>query len=223
MIAALAGMFFGGSAIWTSVAVGAILVVAIAVAGSLTVLPAMLGWLGDRVEKGRIPLLSRRRPNGDSRIWGAVLDRVLRRPVLSAALAGGLLLLLAVPALFMKTADVGIDDLPRSLAIMQTYDRIQEAFPGGPLPAVVAIEAERRRGSRRAGRRSRDCAKEAIATGLMADPITVQTSPKAASRSCPIPLAGSGTDETSFRALERAPRRGHSGAPSGRFPESKRR
>ena len=63
VIAALAGMFFGGSQIWTSIAIGAILVVAIAVAGSLTVLPALLGWLGDRVEKGRIPLLSRGEQN----------------------------------------------------------------------------------------------------------------------------------------------------------------
>ena len=55
VIVALAGLFFGGTAIWTSIAVGTIMVVAIAVAGSLTVLPALLSWLGDRVEKGKIP------------------------------------------------------------------------------------------------------------------------------------------------------------------------
>src|ERR671919_4671 len=140
VIAALAGMFLGGSAIWTSVAVGAILVVAIAVAGSLTVLPATLGWLGHRVERGRVPLASRRR-DGDSRIWGGIVDRVLRRPAVSAVLPSGPLVLLAVPALGMKTAESSIDDLPRSLPIMQTYDRIQKSFPGGPLPAVIAIDA----------------------------------------------------------------------------------
>jgi RND superfamily putative drug exporter len=201
VIAALAGMFFGGSQLWTSIAIGAILVVAIAVAGSLTVLPAMLGWLGDRVEKGRIPLLSRRRQNRDSRIWGAVLDRVLHRPALSAALAAGLLLLLAVPALFMKTADAGIKEFPASLAVVQSYDRIQEAFPGGPLPAVVAIQAadvsapavQKAIGQLR---------QEAIATGLMADPITVETSPHGRVALVSIPLTGSGTDEASFRALD---------------------
>jgi uncharacterized membrane protein YdfJ with MMPL/SSD domain len=201
VIAALAGMFFGGSAIWTSVAIGTILVVAIAVTGSLTVLPATLGWLGDRVEKGRIPLVSRRRQNGDSRIWGGILDRVLRRPVLSAALAGGLLLLLAVPALSMETAEVGPDDLPRSLAIMQTYDRLQEAFPGGPSPAVVAIEAGDvappavRTGIAR-------LRAEAVASGLMSDPITVQPSPNGRVTLVSVPLAGNGTDEASSRALD---------------------
>src|SRR5918996_218162 len=96
VIAALAGMFLGGSAIWTSIAVGAILVVAIAVAGSLTVLPATLGLLGDRVERGRVPLVSRRR-DGDSRVWGGIVDRVLRRPAVSAVVASGPLVLPAVP------------------------------------------------------------------------------------------------------------------------------
>jgi len=200
VIAALAGMFFGGSEVWTSVGIGAILVVAIAVAGSLTVLPATLSVLGDRVEKGRIPFLWRRRQNGDSRIWGAILDRVLRRPAVSAALAGGLLLLLAAPALFMKTADAGIDELPRSLAVMQTYDRMQEAFPGGPLPAVVAIEAPDVAAPAVQGAigHLRD---RAIATGLMADPITVQSSPNGRVALVSISLAGNGTDEPSFRAL----------------------
>ncbi len=68
---AMAGMFLGGSRIWTAFAIGTILVVAIAVIGSLTVLPAMLAWLGDRVEKGRVPIIGRRkRSGGDSRAWG---------------------------------------------------------------------------------------------------------------------------------------------------------
>ena len=85
VIAALAGMFLGGTAIWTSIGIGTIMVVAIAIAGSLTVLPATLSWLGDRVEKGRIPFLGRRaQAAGGSRVWGAVLDRVLARPLVSA-------------------------------------------------------------------------------------------------------------------------------------------
>jgi uncharacterized membrane protein YdfJ with MMPL/SSD domain len=201
VIAALTGMFFGGSQTWTSVGIGAILVVAIAVAGSLTVLPATLGWLGDRVEKGRIPLLSRRRQNRDSRIWGAIIDRVLHRPVVSAALAGGLLVLLAVPVLSLKTADSGINEFPRSLAVMQTYDRIQEAFPGGPLPAVVAIEARDVTAPAVQGAIGH-LREEAIATGLMADPITVRSSANGRVALVSVPLAGNGTDEASFRALE---------------------
>ncbi len=199
VIAAVAGMFFGGSGIWTSVAIGTILVVAIAVAGSLTVLPATLGWLGDRVERGRIPLLSRRR-SGDSRLWGAILDRVLRRPALAAALAGGLLLVLAVPALSMRTEEGGPDDLPRSLAAMQTYDRIHEAFPGEPVRAVVAID---RGGAGAAAVRDgiARLREQAVATGLMAEPITAEESPSGHVTLVSVPLAGSGTNETSAHAL----------------------
>lgn len=201
VIAAVAGMFFGGAAVWTSVAIGTILVVAIAVVGSLTVLPATLGWLGDRVEKGRIPLLGRKRGSSESRLWGGIVDRVLRRPALSAALGAVLLVALAAPALGMRTADSGIDALPRSLEIVQTYERVQAAFPGGPLPAVVAVRAadvsapEVRAGITR-------LRAEAARTGLMAEPITVRTSEDGRVALVSVPLAGNGVDEASARALE---------------------
>ena len=72
---AMAGMFFTGTRRSSSFAVGTIMVVAVAMFGSLTVLPAMMAWLGDRVEKGRIPLLHRFAPSdaGESRIWSAIL------------------------------------------------------------------------------------------------------------------------------------------------------
>ena len=90
VIVAMAGMFISGDKAFISFADGTILVVAIAMFASLTVLPAMLGWLGDRVEKGRVPFLGRRRgPAGQSRFWSAVTGRVMRRPGLSFVLAGG--------------------------------------------------------------------------------------------------------------------------------------
>jgi RND superfamily putative drug exporter len=200
VIAALAGMFLGGGEIWTSIAIGTILVVAIAVAGSLTVLPAMLSLLGDRVERGRIPLLSRRSVARESRVWGAILERVLRRPAVSAALAAGLLAVLALPALTMKTELTGLNDLPRSIEIMQTYDRIQAEFPGGPLPAIVAVEA-RDVSAPTVREAIADLRAQALATGLMSEPITVEESPNGRVAIVSIPLAGTGTDEVSYRAL----------------------
>ena len=200
VIAAVSGMFFGGSAVWTSVAIGTILVVAIAVVGSLTVLPATLAWLGDRVEKGRIPFLARRRESTESRVWGGIVDRVVRRPLLSAALAGGLLAALAAPTVFMRTAESGIDALPRSLGIVQTYERVQAAFPGGPLPAVVAIEAPDVAAPEVRAEIAR-LRSEAVATGLMAEPITVRSSEDGRVALVSVPLAGRGTDEASARAL----------------------
>src|SRR5213076_3645788 len=110
--------------------VATILVVAIAMLGSLTVLPALLSRLGDGVGRGRVPLVSRlRRDDGEGRIWGAIIDRVLRRPLLSAVLAGGLLLALAAPALQLRIATPGPDTYPKSLAVVKTYNRMQQAFP----------------------------------------------------------------------------------------------
>ena len=142
VIASMAGMLSSGDKTFFSFAEGTILVVAIAMVASLTVLPALLAWLGDRVEKGRIPFLGRRRPAGQSRVWAAVVDRVMRRPWLSIVLAGGLLLALAVPALSMKITVSSVDDLPQDLAVIQTYNKLRDAFPKEGVTVDVAVKGE---------------------------------------------------------------------------------
>ena len=123
VIVAMAGMFLSGDKTFFSFAEGTILVVAIAMFASLTVLPALLAWLGDRIEKGRIPFTRRRqRPAGQSRFWSATVDRVMRRPWLSIVIAGGALVALAVPALNMKIVVSSVDDLPQDLAVIKTYN-----------------------------------------------------------------------------------------------------
>ena len=190
VVIAMAGMFLGGSRIWTAFAIGTILVVAFAVIGSLTVLPAMLAWLGDRVEKGRVPILGRRkRAGGDSRAWGFVIDRVMRRPLVSAVLATGFLLVLAAPVLGMKTALPGLDTYPRDISVMQTYDRIQQSFPGSPIPATVAVQADN---GRSADMRTAigDMRRAAVASGDFSEPVTVKYSRDGASRRCSSPSRG---------------------------------
>ena len=128
---AMAGMYFAGAATFTSFATGTIVVVAVAMLGSLTVLPAVLSMLGDRTEKGRVPGLGRLR-NRVARvgIWSRIVDRVLRRPLLSASLATGLLVAMAIPAIGM---DIGTPNtsasLPQDQPVVQTFNRVQEAFP----------------------------------------------------------------------------------------------
>ncbi len=198
---AMAGMFLTGSATFMSFAVGTIMVVAVAVLGSLTVLPAVLSKLGDRVEKGRIPFLHRlRRADGESRVWNAILDRVLRRPLVSAVAAAGLLVALAIPALHMNTKESGSDGLPQDLPIVQTYDRIQAEFPGSPLPAVVVVESDDVTGPEVAGA-VRELRAQAIDTGLMNDPVNVTTNDRGDVAVVSIPMVGSGTDERSIEAL----------------------
>jgi RND superfamily putative drug exporter len=140
---AMAGMFLSGSAIFSSLALGAILVVAVAVLGSITVLPAVLAKLGRWVDRPRVPLLHRLmlRPGRAPRLWPALLRPTLRRPALALVLGSGVLLLLAVPALGMRTSLGSTDDLPRSIPAVQTYDRLTAAFPSKGASDVVVVRA----------------------------------------------------------------------------------
>src|SRR6202789_184148 len=142
VMVAMAGMYIAGDATFSSLATGTIIVVAVAMVGSLTVLPAVLSWLGDRIEKGRIPFLGRRRnAAGGSRVWGALVSCVMRHPKLAAAVSVAALLVLALPAFHLHTANAGVSGLPKDMPIVHTFDRIQASFPGGVEPAEVAISA----------------------------------------------------------------------------------
>ena len=200
---AMAGMFLTQNATFMSFAIGTIVVVAVAMIGSLTVLPAVLSKLGDRVEKGRIPFIGRRRQNGngESRVWSAILDRVLRRPLISAIAAGGLLVALAIPALHMETKNAGADGLPQDLAVVETFNRTLEAFPGQPMPAVVVIKADDVNDPALVSA-MKDMRTEAVATGQMNDPVTFTSNPDGTVGIISIPMVGNGTDETSIAALE---------------------
>jgi RND superfamily putative drug exporter len=142
VMVAMAGMYIAGDPTFASFATGTIIVVAVAMVGSLTVLPALLSWLGDRIEKGRIPFLGRRRGGADgSRIWGALVTRVMQRPKLAVGIAVIGLGILAIPAFGLKTANSGTSGLPKNMPIVKTLDRVEAAFPGGFEPAFVAITA----------------------------------------------------------------------------------
>jgi uncharacterized membrane protein YdfJ with MMPL/SSD domain len=143
VMVAMAGMYLGGIANFASFATGTIMVVAVAVLGSLTVLPATLSKLGHRVEKGRVPFLGRLRDRiGGVGIWSRIVDRVLRRPLLSAVVAAGVLVALTIPVLGMQTSLGGTDDASRDLQVMRTYDRIQAAFPSEGSAEMVVIKAD---------------------------------------------------------------------------------
>ena len=201
VMVAMAGMYFTGSSTFSSFATGTIMVVAVAMVGSITVLPALLSKLGDRVEKGRIPFLHRLRSrDGESRVWGAILDRVLARPKLSAFAATALLVVMAVPALGLKTGVPGTDSLPRDLAVMQTFDRIEAAFPGGPLPAIVAIKADDVTSPAVSAAIER-LRRDALAGGQMRQPTQLDVSPDKQVARLALPLAGNGSDAKSEAAL----------------------
>ncbi|HKF33909.1 MAG TPA: alpha/beta fold hydrolase, partial [Jatrophihabitantaceae bacterium] len=104
VIVAMAGMLFTRDQTFMGFGIATMLVVAVAMIGSLTVVPALLAKFGDRVEKGRIPVLGRlRRPGGNSRVWAKLLTPALRHPVVSTLVAGGVLVVLALPVFSLHT------------------------------------------------------------------------------------------------------------------------
>ena len=201
VLLAMSGMFLTGSKIFYGIGQATMLVVAVAVIGSLTLLPALLALLGDRVDRGRLPFAGRlRQPAGQSRVWTAILDRVLARPALTAALALCALIVLALPVLRLHTATPGASDLPQGTAALQTYNRIQQVFPGGGSPAVVVVEAPDITAPAVA-RAARAFERATLASGQMNQPITFIVNPARTAAIIQVPLAGTEEDAASIRAL----------------------
>jgi uncharacterized membrane protein YdfJ with MMPL/SSD domain len=201
VMAAMAGMYFTGDNGFASMATGTILVVGVAMIGSLTVLPALLSKLGDRVNKGRIPFIGKRAAErSESRLWSAVLDRVLRYPKVAAVLSAGVLVALAIPALTLHTASAGVDTIPKDTPIIKTYDRITAAFPGQKAALDVVVKAD-------------DVTKPAVAAGIKQlearalgsktaiDTTDVDISKDKTVAQVTIPIAGKGTDDASMASL----------------------
>ncbi len=228
VLIAMAGMLFAGSKIFTSIGLGAMLVVFATMVGSLTVLPALLGKLGDSVDRGVLAVLAATalrlvRPlgqprlivwlrdrrtliqrikgeRGTSRLWSVVLRPALRFPAVAAAIAVALLLLAATPVLGIRTNLLSFTALPKSIKIVATYEKIQRAFPGAQAPAVVVV-----RGPDVTSRsvRSEIAALEraAVASRRMNGPIDVLVNARHTVAQVSIPLAGNGSDSTSMAAL----------------------
>jgi RND superfamily putative drug exporter len=198
---AMAGMFLTGDKGFASYGLATMIVVGVAMVGSLTVLPALLSWLGDRVDGVHVPFVGRlRRDDGEGRIWGAIIDRVLKRPALSEALSAGLLVVLALPALHLHTVIPGPDTFPQELPAVQTYNRVQAEFPGSEIPANVVVKAANVNAPDvRAAIEQME--RRALATGRFYQPMTVDVNADATVANIAIAIDGGGTDNASTAAL----------------------
>jgi uncharacterized membrane protein YdfJ with MMPL/SSD domain len=148
-VVAMLGMLIVPSSIMRSLAVGAILVGIVSVVAALTLLPAALGVLGDRVNALRIPFLGKRiieSAASEGRFWGGIVRSVLRRPVLSLALSVGILLAAAVPLLGINIGTGGVSNLPDRFVSKQGFLALERDFPGttaDPAEIVVTEDASR--------------------------------------------------------------------------------
>jgi len=194
VMVALAGLFLTGLTFFDGVALGSIAVVGIAVAGSLTVLPALLSWLGPRADRGRIPMLRRRATARQSRLWAALVRGVVRHPLAWGGIACLALLALAAPAVGMRIGQPAVD-APKNLPVVQTMDRIEQAYPQAPSPAEVVVtgSVDARGVPAALAALRRDTSRNGLASvASLAGGRALLVS---------VPLAGNGSDATSDNSL----------------------
>ena len=200
VLIAMAGMLFAGNTVFTSIGLGTMIVVFVAVVGSLSVLPALLHKLGDKVEKGRVPFLKKSN-TGESRFWAAMLRPVLRHPWVSTLVSGGLLLALRLPVLGMHTKLPSFTDLPQQPA----HRWHLPARPAGV--SGLADPGRGRRPRRDVTAKVYQVAysqfrKTALVTGELFKPFHVFVSPDRTVARVEFAIAGDGDNEASQHALQ---------------------
>jgi putative drug exporter of the RND superfamily len=222
VMTAAAGMMFSGSKIFTSLGLGTMIVVLVAMIGSITVLPALLGKLGDRVELGfvatlaslvpgksrlKLRLRNRRtflhrltRSRTESRVWGVVLRPALRYPRITVVGSVAVLIAIAVPAFTMHTRNPGIGEVQPSVPIAKSYLSVERSFGASVAPAVVVVRAKDVNAPKvRAGIAALD---RAVATSaVMHGPVTKLVNHDGTVARLDVPLAGNGDDQRSVHAL----------------------
>jgi putative drug exporter of the RND superfamily len=200
VMVSLAGLFLTGIDMFTGIAFGTIMVVGVAVLGSLFFLPALLSWLGPWADRGQLPYLGRRLTHPQpSKLWAGLARRVVRRPLLLGGIAAAALLALSAPALGMRTTNPSID-LPDNLAIVTVLNEIQHEFPGKPAPAEVVVSGS---GLDSQAMHSQIAALQAGARtgGAIHGPVRVTAVAHGKALVIEVPLAGNGSSKTSYSAL----------------------
>ena len=166
-VIAMFGLLIIPNTIFRSLAAGAILVGITSVLAALTLLPAVLSLLGDRVNALRIPLIGRGAERGtgaEGRFWGSIVHAVMRRPVISLVLSTAVLVALALPVLDYTTGEAGIRTLPDRFPAKQGFNALEEEFGVGTTDdvQVVIVSSELSAGTHEAIQR--------LAAEMRADP-----------------------------------------------------
>ena len=200
VMVSLAGLFLTGVDIFTGIAFGTIMVVGVAVLGSLFFLPALLSWLGPWADRGQLPYLGRRLTHPQpSRLWAGLARRVVRRPLVFGGIAAAALLALSAPALGMRLANPSVD-LPSNLGVVRVLADIQHEFPGKPAPADVVVSGSNLESP---AMLSEITALRAVAAtgGAIHGPVSATAVADGRALMIQVPLAGSGTGKVSDDAL----------------------
>ena len=199
-VLAMTGLLLVQTTLMRSLAVGALLVAIVSVVAALTLLPAVLSLLGDRVGALRLPLVGRGTER-ESRLWSAIVRRVVRRPVVSLLAAVALLLVAASPVLGMKSGAAGISTLPDRLLSKQGYTMLERSFPNsGAQPARIVVDGD---ASSPAVRRAIERLRDALARDGRFGAPELQTAPTGDLVLLSVPVAADATSERAIEAVER--------------------
>jgi uncharacterized membrane protein YdfJ with MMPL/SSD domain len=140
---AMVGLLLVPHTIMRSLATGAIVAGLVSVAAALTLLPALLGLLGDRVNALRIPFFGQTAAREQSPFWSRAVRGVMRRPLTSLMLATAILLAMAAPVLALRSGEAGVSTLPDRLAAKQGYLALNAEFPGQTTePVEIVIDGD---------------------------------------------------------------------------------
>src|SRR4051812_636506 len=205
VMTSMAGMYLAGASTFTAWATGTVVVVGVAMLGSLTVLPAMLSLAGNRVVKeGRIPGLARmKRRAARFGFWSRVTDRVLKRPKLSAIVSTGILVALAIPALGMHTGEPGTETLPKNLSIVKTFKRLDKAFHSETAGMMIVVKGKDVTSPQFSAAVAKlDRQLQAQPKLFTPGPVTVDVNPDKTVATLELGIQGNGTDDLSNQALD---------------------
>jgi putative drug exporter of the RND superfamily len=199
-VLAMFGLELVPNTIMRSLATGAILVGIVSVLAALTLLPAVISLLGDRINSGRIPYFGRSAGTGaESRFWGSIVHAVMRRPVLSLVVAVALMLAAAIPILSYETGEAGISTLPDRFESKQGFVLLNEEFPAQTVdPVRIVIDGDAESPQVQSGIQRLEA--ELAARPIFAKP-TEETSPGGDLTVITVPLVGDPLSEEAVEAV----------------------
>src|SRR5665811_1003125 len=155
VVLALSGMFLLPASIFHALAAGAVIVVLVSVIATVSLIPAILRLLGDRIdwprrrnydEYARTHVAENR--HGASTIysgfWGRITRVVMARPIIAVVAAVTLLVAASIPAFDIKTGFAGVETMPKDSEVRQGFQLLNDEFSAGRLaPVQIAVEGDK--------------------------------------------------------------------------------
>ncbi|MET9678822.1 MMPL family transporter [Streptomyces coeruleorubidus] len=209
VVASTATLYLASDVIFSSLATGTIVVVLVAVASSLTALPALLVKLGRRAERRALRRAERGKParrvrggSGGGRLWNALLRPAARHPLATLCVSVVALLALVVPLAGLKITEMSRDTHSRDIPAMRVYDRLNEAFPEQRVTHQVVVRADASR-SPEVGGALREVARRAAADPLFTDASRIRSSADGRTSTLELKVPHLGNSEEAYDSLDR--------------------